>query len=164
METNYLIVISTAIIPLLIGFVWYHPSIFGTAWMKETGVNPEDKSGNMAVIFGLSILLSIMLSVFLPSIVIHQFGLFSMLMDEPGFQQNPSSHADYTMMMEKYGRNFRTFKHGFFHGIITSVFFALPVLGTNAIFEKRSFKYIFINLGYWVLSIALMGGIICQFA
>jgi hypothetical protein len=41
---------------------------------------------------------------------------------------------------------------------------ALPIIGINALFERRGFKYIAINVGYWVVSMAIMGGIICQFA
>jgi hypothetical protein len=37
-------------------------------------------------------------------------------------------------------------------------------MGTNALFERRSWKYIFMNVGYWALSAAIMGGIISAFA
>jgi hypothetical protein len=40
----------------------------------------------------------------------------------------------------------------------------LPVIGTNALFERKSGKYIFINWGYWAVSMTLMGGTICQWA
>jgi hypothetical protein len=32
------------------------------------------------------------------------------------------------------------------------------------LFERRSWKYIFINAGYWILTLTLMGGIICAYA
>jgi hypothetical protein len=37
---------------------------------------------------------------------------------------------------------------------------ALPVLATNALFEQKSFKYVAINAGYWIVTLALMAGII----
>jgi len=40
----------------------------------------------------------------------------------------------------------------------------LPVMGVNALFERKGFKYIAINVGFWTVSLALMGGIICQWA
>jgi hypothetical protein len=43
------------------------------------------------------------------------------------------------------------------------LFFALPVMGTNALFERKGFKYIAINVGYWTVTLALMGGVICHF-
>ena len=66
-------------------------------------------------------------------------------------------------MMAKYGNEFRTFKHGTFHGTLGGLAFALPILGTNALFERKGFKYIAINVGFWTISMALMGGIICAF-
>ena len=65
--------------------------------------------------------------------------------------------------MEKYGNNYRTFKHEVLHGAIIGLLLVLTIFGTNAIFEKRSFKYVMINAGYWIVSLALMGGILCQF-
>ena len=45
-----------AIAALLVGFIWYHPKVFGNAWMKVSGMTEEKiKGGNMAVIFGLAI-------------------------------------------------------------------------------------------------------------
>jgi hypothetical protein len=29
-------------------------------------------------------------------------------------------------------------------------------------FEKKSVKYVAINAGYWIVTLAIMGGIICQ--
>ncbi|HRN41812.1 MAG TPA: DUF1761 family protein [Vicingus sp.] len=31
-------------------------------------------------------------------------------------------------------------------------------------FERKGFKYIAINSGYWIITLGLMGGVICQFA
>lgn len=66
--------------------------------------------------------------------------------------------------MDKYGNNFRTFKHGVFHGVISGIFLIFPLFAINAMFERKGFKYIFINSGYWLVSFALMGGIICAFS
>jgi hypothetical protein len=165
METNFAIVLSTAIIPLLIGFIWYHPAVLGKAWMQAAGISEDQiKNSNMAIIFGFCILFSLMLSTMIPMLVIHQSGMMSMMMGEPGIPDNPMSNPDFKMMAEKYGQNFRTFKHGVFHGVLSALFFALPILGINALFERKGAKYIFIHLGYWIVTLALMGGIVCQFA
>ncbi|HPH81947.1 MAG TPA: DUF1761 domain-containing protein, partial [Flavobacteriales bacterium] len=70
----------------------------------------------------------------------------------------------YADFMSKYGNTFHTFKHGVFHGVLAGIFFALPVLGINSLFDRKSFKYIAINAGFWIVTLALMGGIICQFS
>jgi hypothetical protein len=162
MHINFIAVLIAAIIPMLIGFIWYNDKVFGKAWMATTGLTHEQlKQGNMAVIFGVSFLFSLLLSMEMNFIAIHQSHLFSILANEPGIN-DPTSEvgrmmADFTA---KYGHNFRTFKHGALHGTIASIFFALPVLGISALFERKSFKYIFIHLGYWAVTFALMGGII----
>ena len=54
--------------------------------------------------------------------------------------------------MEDYETAFRTFKHGALHGIISWCIFVFPVIAINALFERKSWKYIFINGGYWMVS------------
>ena len=67
-----------------------------------------------------------------------------------------------TLMLE-FGDRFRTFKHGALHGTLIGLLFVTPILGTIALFEQKSFKYVAINGGYWVITLALMGGVLCQF-
>ena len=56
MEFNVLAILVSAIVPLVLGFLWYNPILFGNAWMRESGMTEEKmKSGNMAVIFGVSL-------------------------------------------------------------------------------------------------------------
>jgi len=40
---------------------------------------------------------------------------------------------------------------------------ALPIVGIPALFERKGFNYIAINAGYWIVSMALMGGVLCAF-
>jgi hypothetical protein len=79
---------------------------------------------------------------------------------------NPTSEAGQMVaaFLEKYGNEFRTFKHGLLHGVISAISIALPILGIVALFERKSAKYIFIHLGYWVITLGIMGGIICAYA
>lgn len=166
MVFNPLILFLAALIPMAVGFVWYHPKVMGEAWMKASGVTPEmAKGGNMAVIFGVSFLFAFMMSTFINGVVIHQNHFFSTLMNEPGLQDPNSEVGRYAAdFVAKYGKNFRTFKHGVFHGVIAAIFFGLPLLGTTALFERKTFKYIFINFGYWAITLGLMGGVICAFS
>lgn len=156
---NMVVVFIASLIPLIIGFIYYHKNVLGTTWMHEIGTNPEElQKGNMALIFGNTFVFSLMLAFVFPQIVIHQNGVVSALMNN----KSPEDVAYLANFMEKYGKNFRTFKHGAFHGVLYALFFALPVLGINALFERKSFKYIFIHLGYWLITLAIMGGIVCQ--
>jgi hypothetical protein len=163
---NLLVIGLSALVPTVTGFIWYNPKVFGTAWIKATGLTEEQlKSANMPLILGLCLLFSLMLASMLNGIVIHQTALQSIVMGDPDLQ-DPNSALSIMLkdFMAKYGTNFRTFKHGVFHGVLSALFFVLPVLGTNALFERKSFKYIAIHVGYWMVTLGLMGGIICQFA
>ena len=73
MELNFLAIVVAAIVPLLIGAIWYNPSVLGTAWMKASGMTEEKmKTGNIAVIFGVTLILSFMLAFTVNGMVIHQ--------------------------------------------------------------------------------------------
>lgn len=160
---NMTAVIVASIIPLLIGFIYYHPIVFGNAWMKTTGLTEEMlKKGNMPLIFGVTLVFSFMISMMLSSMVIHQFGLMSLLQGHPEAAK-PDAKIQLLLNGQEiiYKDLFRTFKHGLFHGIISAIFIALPILGINALFERKSFKYIFLHLGYWIITLGIMGGIIC---
>ncbi len=165
MQPHWYILFLTGLIPLLTGFVWYNPKVFGNTWMKSIGATPESlKGGNMALIFGLCYLFALMIALALMTIVIHQMHMFSIFADDPLMKDPSSESSIYSKhFFDTYGDRYRTFKHGAFHGIITAILFALPVVGTSALFERRGFKYIAVSAGYWVLTLALMGGVICQF-
>lgn len=165
MMPNFAAIAASALIPMIVGFIWYHPKLFGTAWMNLAGLTEEKMNkANMPLIFILSYVLAFMMGLAILSIVIHQGHVFSVLASTPGFRVAGSPVQ--TMLdgfMKDYGQNFRTFKHGVLHGVIFSVLFVLPMIATGSMFERKSAKYIFINWGYWLVTIALMGGLISQF-
>jgi len=167
MEINFLILVLATLVPLAIGFIWYNPKFgFGKAWMKATGMTEENAKGaNMGLVFGLTTLFSFFIAFIMQSIVIHQFGTFGLLSQQPDFSDpNSESALMWKRFLELYGNSYRTFKHGAFHGTLTGIFFVLPIIGINALFERRGFKYIAINAGYFTVCLALMGGIICGFS
>lgn len=165
MNTLYTL-LASALIPLIIGFIWYNPKTFGNPWMKASGVSEEKlKTGRMPVIFGLTYVMGFLISVALMSMVIHQAHIFSIFADVPGAQDPATETGKYVSdFMAKYGTLYRTFKHGAFHGTLTTLFFVVPIITVNALFERRGFKYIALHAGYWTVTLAIMGGIICQFA
>lgn len=164
MKFNFLIIAIAAIIPLFTGFIWYNPKVFGNAWMKECRFTIDTMNKPNPIVFLYSYILSFLIAFILTPIVIHQFGFFSILMSDPNLTTEGSDLNLYAAdFMAKYGNNYRTFKHGALHGAMVGLLIIIPVFGSNAIFEKRSFRYVMINGGYWVVSLALMGGILCLF-
>lgn len=162
MEFNFIAFLVAAIATLAVGFIWYHPKVFGTIWMTEAGLTPEFlQKGNRFKIFGLTYLFSLMITMTLMSLTIHQSGAIGMI---GGPTMMESAKPSFTAFMTDYGMAFRTFKHGALHGFISGLFFALPIVAINSLFERKSWKYILIHAGYWIITLTLMGGIICGFA
>ena len=136
---NWLAILVSALIPLIIGSIWYHPKVFGTAWMHTTGITEEKiKKMSSAKAYIVAVLLSVVLSFYL---------YINVLIGGP----DDMRHGQEIYM---------TFKHGAAHGTFLGIFVGLPILATNAIFEMKSAKYIFINVFYWIVSLALMGGVL----
>ncbi len=155
MEMNFLALLVAAVVPIIIGFLWYNPKVFGTTWMREAEMTEAKmKSGNMPLIFGLSLLFSFLLAFFMQMLVIHDVAAMGMV-------ANNLDSETYKAFIAEHGGNFRTARHGFLHGIMASLFFVFPILAINAMFERKSWKYIFINFGYWAITIGIMGAIIC---
>lgn len=128
---NWIAAVLAAASTLVIGFVWYNPKTFGNAWMESVGLSEDDiKNSNMALIFGLSFVLAMVVAYKLSGGAYH------------------------------HGEEDRTVLHGAFHGSLYALYFALPVLITNSLFERRSFKGILINSGYWLLCFAAMGAVL----
>ena len=55
---------------------------------------------------------------------------------------------------------FDNFGHGAFHGIVVSLFIIMPVLIMGGMYELKKFKTLAINLVYWIITLALMGGVV----
>ncbi|MFC4476872.1 DUF1761 domain-containing protein [Flavobacterium chungangensis] len=162
MQINFVALFLAAIVTLVTGFIWYSPKVFGTIWMKENNLTQEElKKGNMLKIFGLTYIFSLMITMTLMSLTIHQSGAMGMVGGPPLID---SAKPSFAAFMADYGMAYRTFKHGALHGFMSGLFFAFPLIGINGLFERKSWKYIFIHSGYWIITLTLMGGIICGFA
>lgn len=137
-DINWLAILVAAASSLVVGFFWYGP-LFGKAWMAASGMTEEKiKSGNMALIFGLSFVFGLFLAT----------SMWAQVMVGGGGG-------------EIHGQSpYLTFKHGAFHGMLMGLLVILPVLGTIALYERKSIKYVLIAVGYWTVTLAIMGGII----
>ena len=133
MEINWLSIVLAALVPMVMGFIYYHKALFGKAWMDSIGMTLEKaKEANMPLMFGLSFVMSLLVAIFMTQ-----------------FCNGTGQEGE-----------FDTFKHGIAHGIIISLFLIIPIFVTNGLFEQKSWKNILINAGYWILTLAIMGGIV----
>jgi hypothetical protein len=159
MEFNFLAILVAALSSFVVGFIWYNPKVFGTIWMKEAGLTQEQcEKGNMLKIFGLTFVYAFMLAFMLQNLVIHQTGALGMI---GGPMLVDSAKPSYLAFMADYGDAFRTFKHGALHGFMSGIFLALPIIAINGLFEQKSWKYMAIQAGYWMVIMTIMGTIIC---
>ena len=96
---------------------------------------------------------------------IYQMHLFSVFEGQIGLGVDGSElMTRITNFLGEDINNFRTFKYSALHGSIAGLLIVLTVLGTNAMFEAKGFTYIALNAGYWIINLALMGGIVCRWA
>ncbi|MEM9929842.1 MAG: DUF1761 domain-containing protein [Bacteroidota bacterium] len=164
--TNFWVNFLIALVPMAVGSIYYGP-LFGKLWQRESGVTDEQMANaNMLKIFGLSYVYSVLFTTFLPSLVVHQTaigGLFGML---PEFSVSGSElWQDLNQLDEKWGMYSRHlhFGHGALHGVAAAIFIVLPIICINGLFERKTWKYMLVHFGYWLISMALMGGLVCQF-
>ena len=132
---NWLATVVASLSSLLIGFVWYNPKVFGAMWMREIGTSMEAQKGktfNPALMFGMTFLYGLIAAVFMNLMVDHG-------RTEPGF---------------------KTFHHGFIHGVQVAAFIVLPAIGTSSIYESRSWRYVAIAAGFWAVTLGTIGGIL----
>lgn len=168
MEINWLVQIGAALVPMIIGFIWYNPKVFGNAWMSAAGMTEEKvKTGNMPLIFGMSFLFALLLSFAYPFFANHwnAFQAFFRSVPEHGMGIDPTTPfgAELKGYIDGYGARYHSWTHGLAHGLIMSIVLVLPIMVTNALFERKSFKYIMINWGYWAVTLTLMFMVIAQF-
>lgn len=154
----------TALIPLVIGSIYYHPKVAGKPWMESSGMTEEKmKGGNMLMILTFTYLLGILLSFALSGFVVHQMGIFGAFYGTDFETEGTSAYNAYQTVMAEVGTAQRSWKHGILHGIMASLFFAWPVIAIQSMFERRGKKYTAVHLGYWIIVLALMGGIISAY-
>lgn len=166
MKINILVIALSALIPLVIGMIWYSPKFgFGKAWMLASGMTEEKgKNMNMALVFGVTYVFCFLVAFALCMLSIHQLAVTSLFYKQPIDDPSTEMGALYKSVMDALGHSYRTFKHGALHGTIAGIILALPVVGVSALFEGKGFKYIAINAGYWIVSMALMGGVVSALA
>ena len=157
MEFNFLAILVAAFTPIFVGFVWYSDKVFGKIWMQESGLIKDDLSKrNRIKILALTFIFSFLISFFMQFIVIHQNGAISAAMDIKNVDSSILQNY-----LNAYGNTYRTFKHGALHGFLASIFFVIPIVGINSLIERKSWKYIAIHAGDWIITLMITGAIIC---
>lgn len=132
---NFLAVLVGGVLAFAFGALWYSQVLFSKAWQKEVGLTEADLAGaNMAQIFGTSLVLMLVMSL----------GMAIML----------RGHDDGEI----------TWQTGLMHGLYVGLMFIATSIGINILYQRRSFKLFFIDAGYQIIMVMIMGAIIGAWA
>lgn len=142
MMDNIVPILVAALIPTIIGFLYYNPKTVGGAWIKSTGKTEEQlmEGFNLPLVMVLGLILGLFLSFGLNILVELTHGC----MDADGKFTGGSNY---------------TFGHGALHGVIIFVTIALPPFLMNALYERKTWMNSIIHIVYWIIVFALMAGL-----
>lgn len=162
MPTNFYWFFIAALVPLMVGSLYYGP-ILGKAWMSANNLTEEDlNDGRLPRILALTYVMGLFIAFFMPVVAIHQGSVFALMMPEV-MESGSAAQATFNGLMADYGSSYRSFSHGAIHGVMLALLLVWPVLSINAMFERAGWRYVAIHVGYWVVTLSIMGGLLCQF-
>ncbi len=131
-EVNYLAVLVAAVVSMAIGFLWYHPVLFGKQWMKLKGYTSESLKKvqkEMGKLYALSFVVALVTAYVLSHVMT--------------FSEN---YFGYPMLQT---------------GLTTAFWmwlgFMMPVQITATIFGDKKWKLFAIDTGYQLVSVLAMG-------
>jgi hypothetical protein len=139
-SVNYLAVLAAAVAAFAVGFIWY-TVLFQKPWAKEMGYNMEemknDKKAQAAAgkAYGLSILLSLLTCYMMAHV---------MKMSQLVFSYSPLTSGVTTAVSMWIG-------------------FVGPIQALDSLFGRSSWKLWWINSGYQLISLIVMGIVIGLF-
>ncbi len=140
-DYNFLAIAVAALVPMFLGAIYYGP-LFGKAWAASTGKTMKElEPDNMAVTYGLALFVAFILSFYIK---------MSIEMTHPAVGASGDIVAG----------SFHTFKHGAVHGAMMSLLSVVPVIISLSLFHKMKAKNILLNVVFWLLAMAIMGGIL----
>ncbi|MEM7575699.1 MAG: DUF1761 domain-containing protein [Bacteroidota bacterium] len=131
---NWLSMALATATPLAIGRLYYHKAVFGTTLLQNVDSRAERTNQNKKILaYSLTLIVAFLLAFFLLNF------------NNSGINQEG---------------DFDTFQHGAWHGTFLAITVATPVIVINGVQAQKTWKNILILISYWVICLALMGGIL----
>lgn len=120
-------IVAAGVVPVLLGMIWYHPRIFGTQWMRLTGITPEtaERVKRKRLTYGILALAASMLIAYVMDVIAVSVGISSVV---------------------------EAVRLGFW----LWAGFAVPILLGSVIWEGQRTRLYFINIGYWLIAFIMM--------
>ncbi|PIR82474.1 hypothetical protein COU20_02090 [Candidatus Kaiserbacteria bacterium CG10_big_fil_rev_8_21_14_0_10_59_10] len=130
-EVTFWPILAAGVASVVLGFLWYHPRIFGTAWMRHANVSPEAAERGKKRM-PLTVVVALLASMLIAYVMNH-FGIAWGVFDVIGAVEL---------------------------AFWTWVGFAAPVLLGAVLWEQKKFAYFAINAGFWLVAFILMAVIL----
>lgn len=131
-DINYTAVLGAAILSMVLGFIWYSPTVFGKQWLKLKGLTPEklqeQKNKGMEKIYAVTFLSSLVMAYVLAHFV------------------------DYTQA--------KTLEQGAQTGFWIWLGFVATVMLAGVLFGGKSFRLYLIESGYHLASLIAMSALL----
>ncbi len=127
---NYLAVIVAALIPMIVGALWYSPALFAKRWLALMGKTDEEvRRGGAGKAYALSFVASLVMSFVLAHFIHYTFA--------------------YTQASGGLG--------GFKIAFWAWLGFVITTGSSSVLFEGRRSGLYFLSMGYYLVSMLLMG-------
>ncbi len=125
--TTLLVILAAGVVSVIIGYIWYHPRIFGGLWMRLAGITPEmaERAQHRKLLHAVLGLLASVLVAY----VMFWFGA-------------AWSVYDWTTALQL--------------AFWCWIGFAAPLLLGSTIWEQRPFRLYLINALYWLVAFIAM--------
>ncbi len=159
MDLNYFAFFLISFVPMILGLFWYHPKSGIRKWSGESFIHPS-KLSLPQIIF--CFVLSFALVYGYINTVIHQLGFYELFFTDIMLGSDEAKNI-VSEFLGKYGDKHRHFGHGVLHGVINALIFALPFLGITAILDQKSKRYLIYHFSFWLITSAIVGGLIAEF-
>ena len=140
-EFNIIALVIAAVVPNALGALYYGP-LFGKIWLKSMGKTKEEmKPKNEAIVY---------LGAFVLAFILANALSFSIAM----------GHKDVNEVGELVFASHGTFAHGTLHGGMFGLAIAAPIIASLGLFHKSKVVTIILNIVFWCVCTAIMGGIL----
>ncbi len=130
---NYLAVLVAAVASMVIGYVWYHPAVFGKQWMKAMGKSEaqlKKEAQSKPYMYPVMFLASLVMSYVLAHVVFYTESI--------------------------------TFADGALAGFWSWLGFVVTTAITDVLFENKSRELYMLKMGYHLVTMVVMGGILAM--
>lgn len=130
-EVSLLKILASGIAAVILGFVWYHPRVFGSAWMRLVNMTPE-----MAERGKRRMILNVLLG-----------ALSSMLIA-------------YVMVYIGIAWGFYDWIGALVLGLWSWIGFVAPTMLARVLWEQSPFKLFLIDASYWLIAFVMIAMIL----